>query len=202
MQFYESAIKREMTSSKLEVREYNESSQFNQLKDGVCTGHLEGRIIPESLLTLAFTASESPQQPFTVYVGYNESAIHSLPIAINMLSNLLLHQALRENKQGWNASGNKQGWDASGNKQGWDGRGNIKTRAHMMPFNPLKDVSETFISGSLNIVGFSPLVVLANIAGLVLLAFIGSEIVSNREVLLCSAPFSLIFYSIFACNLK
>ncbi len=94
--------------------------------------------------------------------GYNLSAVHILPIAMNLFSNIHLQKEL-------------YGAASSG------GPGKITVKAHIFPFNNewSQMVNDIFLAmeGYL----FSPLVLLGSICSLLFLAFAGSEIVAHRE---------------------
>ena len=98
-----------------------------------------------------------------VSIGYNTTALHSLPIAVNLLSNMLLYETLK-----------------SAGVSGVSPR--IDVSADQLAFNTRSEFYEGIIKNGITQVLASPFVLVAAIACLLILAFAGAEVVSDREV--------------------
>ena len=96
-------------------------------------------------------------------IGYNTSAIHSLPIALNLLSNTLLYRTL-----------------CSAGVSNVSPR--IDVNANQLPFNTRTEFFSGILKNGITQVLASPFVLVASLAGLLILAFAGAEVVSDREV--------------------
>ena len=115
--------------------------------------------LPQSLIRLAQLWHAYPQVGLVpeLVVGYNMSARHSLPIAVNIMSNMLLSIA--------------SNFTAGG----------ISLETHQLPFNTRTDARSAVTQSTLQTLLASPLALIASIAGLLYLAFAGAEIVAERE---------------------
>ena len=115
--------------------------------------------LPQSLIRLAQLWHVYPQVGLIpeLVIGYNMSARHSLPIAVNILSNILLSVA--------------SNFSAGG----------IALDTQQLPFNTRTAASSAVTQNMLQSLLASPLALIASIAGLLYLAFAGSEIVAERE---------------------
>ena len=96
-------------------------------------------------------------------IGYNTTAIHSLPIAVNLLSNTLLYRTLR----------------SAGVR---DVSPRIDVNANQLPFNTRSEFFSGILKNGIAQVLASPFVLVAALACLLILAFAGAEVVSDREV--------------------
>ena len=118
--------------------------------------------LPQSFIHLAqvyHTYSYlNPTTFLELVIGYNMSARHSLPISVNILSNILLSLA--------------SNFSAGG----------IAVETHQLPFNTRTAATSAFAQNALQSLLASPMALIASIAGLLYLAFAGAEIVSEREV--------------------
>lgn len=96
-------------------------------------------------------------------IGYNTTAVHSLPIAVNILSNTLLYQKVK--------SAGIMGVSPL-----------IEVTANQLPFNTRSEFYSGLIRNGITQVLASPFVLIAALACLIVLAFAGAEVVSDREV--------------------
>ena len=96
-------------------------------------------------------------------IGYNTTAIHSLPIAVNLLSNTLLYRTLRSAGV-------------------LDVSPRIDVSADQLPFNTRSEFYSDILKNGIAQVLASPFVLVASLASLLILAFAGAEVVSDREV--------------------
>ena len=152
------------------VKQFNDSSYFYQL--------------PYSLIRLAWIdyspplrrPSKNTSQTFfssnmpEYIIGFNTYARHSLPIAINLLSNLLLDIKLRENMDNVTATAESS---------------YIGISSHQLPFNVRNEQRQEFMENRLSMLLFSPFVLIAALGGMIILAFAGAEIVAEKEVRIC-----------------
>ena len=134
--------------------------------------------LPQSLIRLAQLWHVYPQVGLIpeLVICYNMSARHSLPIAVNIMSNILL-KLLPSNFT----------------------PGGIALETQQLPFNTRTAATSAFAQNALQSLLASPLALIASIAGLLYLSFAGAEVVSEREVSfrLCYKPRNT-HYSIFS----
>lgn len=117
---------------------------------------------PQSLIRLAQLEHVYPRLGSLpeLVIGYNTSARHSLPISVNILSNILLRLASNSTAAG------------------------IALETHQLPFNTRTAASSAFSQNALQNLLASPLALIASLAGLLYLAFAASEIVAERQACL------------------
>lgn len=134
-------------------------------------------IVPQSVLRLAlvedtltfeYNVSGTLMNVTTYFpevtIAYNTTAIHSLPIGVNVLSNSLLYQTLL----------------SAGATSGKSPR--IDVTANQLPFNTRSEFWDALIKNGIAQVLASPFVLVASLVCLLILAFAGAEVVSDREV--------------------
>lgn len=123
--------------------------------------------LPQSYIHLAQLLHVYPSLNQTLIpelvIGYNMSARHSLPIGVNILSNILLNVLTLSTASNSTAGG-------------------ITLETHQLPFNTRTSATSAMAQNALQSLLASPLALLASIAGLLYLAFAGAEVVSEREV--------------------
>lgn len=147
-------------------------------------------IVPQSVLRLAlvedtltfpYNVSGTLMNVTTYFpevtIAYNTTAIHSLPIGVNMLSNSLLYQTLL----------------SAGATSGKSPR--IDVTSNQLPFNTRSEFWDALIKNGIAQVLASPFVLVASLVCLLILAFAGAEVVSDREV-----PYTTVYTTLLLCT--
>ena len=118
-------------------------------------------------LNLLSSLSLSSSSGIEYIVGFNTTARHSLPIAVNLLSNLILDEKLDLQRGKLIASPEGS---------------SIGVTSHQLPFNVRNEEISQIMQNGIAQILFSPFVLILALGGMILLAFAGAEIVSDREV--------------------
>lgn len=204
----------------LSVNPYQSSTAekyIKELPEHICSGFRggEGHFIRFAGSHINFGQIHSAQIPLESFtVGYNSTAVHSLPVALNLLSNFLLRQQIllseAERQRSTNTNRNTKKSTTIQNITNADAetvssaasRAQIRLRSQMFPFNS-RDNRPPSAAFRCESCFFCLLVLLLSLPALLSIAIAVQEIVAHREVFFlnsvlrafCFLLFNIVFHT-------